>query len=230
MRSPKVYPSHRAESCHDSTCPLTALCTHLTWNKVDDTILSKPVLRQKSHCEPHASTHWWDRLTLQHTEGEVWVWQPATIISSCHYLPSHSLLCSQRQMHKHCMQANMHKRTHKHMRNTHQNTQDSVKGDASALLLTVTHCQVAGWMLSIELTEISILATTNSGNVSLSIWVEQHEEVRNAEGSPLSFTNMCSCLHLVCLSWHWNEVMVSIHKCLYYLTWNGRFLNVEARR
>lgn len=78
---------------------------HLTWNKVDDTTLSKPVPRQKSHCEPHFSTHWWDRLTLQHTEGEVWVWQPATIISSCHYLPSHSQLCSQRQMHKHCMQA-----------------------------------------------------------------------------------------------------------------------------
>lgn len=103
----------------------SALCTHLTWNKVDDTILSKPVPRQKSHREPHFSTHWWDRLTVQHTEREVWVWQPATIISSCHYLPSHSQLCSQRQMHKHCMQANMGKHTHKHkhMCNTHTNTQ-----------------------------------------------------------------------------------------------------------
>lgn len=77
----------------------------------------------------------------------------------------------------------------------------------------MTHCQAAGWGLSIELT----LATTNSGNVSLSIWVKQHEEVHNAEGSPLSFTNMCICLHLVRSSWHWNGVMVSIHKCLYCL-------------
>lgn len=101
---------------------LHSLCTHLTWNKVDDTTLSRPVLRQKSHCEPHSSTHWWDRLTLQHTEGEVWVWQPATIISSCHYLPSHSQLRSQRQMHKHCAQVNMHKHTHKrkHTGNTRQ--------------------------------------------------------------------------------------------------------------
>lgn len=121
MQAPRMHPSHREESCQDSTCPLSALCTHLTWNKVDDTTLSEPVPRQKSHCEPHFSTHWWDRLTPRHTEGEVWVWQPATIISPCHYLPSHSQLCSRRQMRKHCMQANMHKHTHKHKHvcNTH---------------------------------------------------------------------------------------------------------------
>lgn len=200
---------------------------------MDDTILSKPVLRQKSLCEPHFSTHWWDRLTLQHTEGEVWVWQPATIISSCHYLPSHSQLCSQRQMHKHCMQANMHRHTHKHKHNaqhTPKTHRTQVKGGASTLLLTVTHCQVAGWVLSIELTEISILATTGCGNVSLSIWVKQHEEVHDAEGSPLSFTNMCICLHLVCLSWQWNEVTVSIHECLYYLTCDVRWQSPECWR
>lgn len=43
--------------------------------------------------------------------------------------------------------------------NTHQNTQDWLKGGASTLLLDVTHCQVAGWVLSIELTKIKILAT-----------------------------------------------------------------------
>lgn len=218
MLPPKVHPSHRGKSCQHNTCPLTALCTHLTRNKVDNTILTKPVLRQKSHCEPHFSTHWWDRLTLQHTGGEVWVWQHTTIISSCHYLPSHSQLCSQRQMRKHCKEANMHKRTqkHKHRRKAHKNTQDSVKAGASTLLLVVTHCQVAGWVLSIELTEISILATTNSGSVSLSIWVEQHEGVQQAEGFPLSLTNVCICLHLLRLSWHWNGVKVSIHERLYH--------------
>lgn len=87
-----VQPSCRAELCHDSICPLNSMCTHLTWNKMDNTIQSKPIPRQKSHSEPYSSTHWWDRLTLQHTEGEVRVRQPATIISSCHYLPSYSQL------------------------------------------------------------------------------------------------------------------------------------------
>lgn len=111
-------PSHREESCHDTTCPLTALCTHLTWNKVDDTMPPMLVLRQKAHSEPHFPTHWWDRLTVLHTQGEVWVWQPATIISSCHYLPSHSQLCSQRQVHQCCTK---HTNKHKHMCSTHKN-------------------------------------------------------------------------------------------------------------
>lgn len=78
-------------------------CIVCTWPGTKWTTQYYPSLRQKSHREPHFSTHWWDRLTLQHTEGEVWVWQPATIISSCHYLPGHSQLCSRRQMHKHCI-------------------------------------------------------------------------------------------------------------------------------
>lgn len=111
--------------------------------------------------------------------------------------------------------------------NTHQNTQDWVKGGASTLLLDVTHCQVAGWVLSIELTKIKILATKKkkkrkSGNVSLSIWVRQREEVHDAEGSPPSFMSVCICLHLVYLSWHRNKVMVSRHKCLYDPTYNVR--------
>ncbi len=83
-----------------------------TWPGTKWTTQYYPSLRQKSHSEPHFSTHWWDRLTLRHTEGEVWVWQPATIISSCHYLPGHSQLCSQRQMHKHCMRAHTHTSMH----------------------------------------------------------------------------------------------------------------------
>lgn len=209
MQAPKARSSHRGKSCQDSTSPLVAMCTHLTWNKVDNTTQTKPILRQKSHCEPHFSTHWWDRLTLQHTEREVWVWQPTTIISSCHYLHSHSQLGSQRQVHKHCIQAKMHKHTHKtNICTTQKNTQDSVKTDAGGLFLIVTHCQVAGWVLSIEQTEISVLATRNSGNVSLSIWLEQHKEVQDAEGSPLSLR----CSHLVCLSWQSNGVMAPIQK------------------
>lgn len=52
---------------------------------------------------------------------------------------------------------------------THTKTQHTVKANASTSLLIVSHCQVAGWVLSIVLTEISTLATTNSGNVSFSI-------------------------------------------------------------
>lgn len=111
------------EGKHVNTAHAYSLhCVH-TWpakkKKVDYTILSKPILRQKSHYEPHFSTNSWDNLTLQHAEGEVWVWQATTVISSCHYLPSHSQLCSQRQMHEHCMQANMHRRTQKHTRVHH---------------------------------------------------------------------------------------------------------------
>lgn len=48
------------------------------------------------------------------------------------------------------------------------------------LLLDVTHCQVAGWVLSIELTEISILATKKkrwpwlSLNLSQAAWRSAH--------------------------------------------------------
>lgn len=38
------------------------------------------------------------------------------------------------------------------------------------------------------------ISYTNSGNASLSIWVEQHEEVHDAEGRPQSLNNMCICL------------------------------------
>lgn len=31
-------------------------CTHLTWNKVDNTTVSEPHLRHKSHCEPLFNT------------------------------------------------------------------------------------------------------------------------------------------------------------------------------
>lgn len=99
------------EEKHVNTAHAYSLhCVHLTCNKVDYTILSKPILRQKSHNKPHFSTNWWDNLTPQHTEGEVWVWQPATIISFSHYLHSRS----QRRMRKHCMRANIHRLTQKH--------------------------------------------------------------------------------------------------------------------
>lgn len=180
-----------------------------------------PGPRQKSHCELHSSTHWWDRLTPQQPQREVWVRQPTTIIPSCHYLPSHSLLCSPRQMHKRCARENIHKHRHqrKHVCDTHLDTKNWVRGGVGASPLVVTRCQVAGWALSIELTEISILAAILSGNVSLSIWVKQREEVHG--GSPPTFTNTCTCLHQVCWSRDKNEVIVSI---------TCRFLISEAKR
>lgn len=189
----------RWKSCQASTCPLTALHTHLTRNKVDNTTLTKPVLRQKSHREPYSSAHWVDRLTPQQTEEEVWVWQPTATISSCHYLPSHSQLCSRRQLQKHCMQANIHNPKEKtNTRTTHTNTHSSqLELMPRPLLLIVTHCQVARWVLSIEPTEISILATTNSGNVSLSIWLELREEVHDAEGGSPSSPNTSIYLNLM---------------------------------
>lgn len=38
---PERTSSQRKEPRQDSTCPLSALCTHLTWNKVDDTMQSE---------------------------------------------------------------------------------------------------------------------------------------------------------------------------------------------
>lgn len=188
MQAPKERSSHREKSCQGSTCHLPAMCTHLTWNKVDNTTPARSILRQKSHREPHFSTHWWDRLTPQHAGGEVWVWQHTTIISSCHYLPSRSQLCLQRRVHKHCTQAKMHKLPRKTtVGAAHQNLAGLSSSWCHILSLVVTHCQFAGRLLSIVLTEVSILATTNSGNVSLSIWLERHKDVYNAEGSPLGF-------------------------------------------
>lgn len=54
--APHRRPGLRAESSHDSICPLRSHCTHLTWNKVDNTTVSETGLRHKSHYEPLCNT------------------------------------------------------------------------------------------------------------------------------------------------------------------------------
>lgn len=152
--------------------PPSLHCVH-TWPETKWTTQSYP--RQRCPWEPHFPTHWWDRLTLWLTVGEVWVWQAATIISSCHYLPSHSVLLY-----------------------AHTNTEyKQTCTDRHAMSV-----------LSMELTEISILATINPGYVSLlliwrGIWCFR----RSLFSLPST-----SLYTWVGFRWHWNGVIVSINK------------------
>lgn len=117
-----VDAGHSAESCDDSTHAHSIHHAH-TWPETKWTTWRhpEPILRQKSHREPRSLTHWWDRQTARHTEGEPWVWQPATIISSCHYLPSYSQ--SQSWSQGHGTQSNTRRHTHVHtVQGTHTKT------------------------------------------------------------------------------------------------------------
>lgn len=105
------------KSSHDSMCPLSSQCTHLTWNKVDS-------IWDASLTVNHSSPHWWDRLTPQRKQaGGVGV--TARCPDSILPLPARPLT----QVHSH--------------RNMHGNTRGWFQGDATAPL-NVAHCQVAG--------------------------------------------------------------------------------------
>lgn len=203
MQTQKVGSSHRGKSCQDSTCPLTAMCTHLTWNKVDNTTLTKPVPRQKSHGEPHFNTLMRQADTAAHRGRGVGV--TAHDHNFILPLPAQPLTAVLTETLAQTLYASKGAQSYTKKTNTcathTKNTQVSVKPDASALLLIVTHCQVARWVLSIEQTEISALAPTNPGNVSSSIWLEQHETVHDAEGSPLSLPKICLHLNVMCWCW-----------------------------
>lgn len=160
-----VHAGHSAESCDDSTCPLDSSCTHLTWNKVDNT--TPPRAHPETEISPGAALL---NTLMRQADGAAHRGRAVGVTASYHNLilplPAQLLtvaVTEPRTRHaiKHAQaHTHTHARTNKlYMGHTPKHTEDGAEGAAGASPLAVTHCQVAGWVLSIELTKINILPT-----------------------------------------------------------------------
>lgn len=174
------------KSSHDSMCPLSSQCTHLTWNKVDNTTVSETLV------SPWTTLHHTDETGWHRSANRpvVWAWQPAALIPSCLYLPGLS------------------------HRFTHTETCTETHGaDFKAMPLLPWMWLIVRLLDAVSCTDrnkhIRHKKKKKLGNVSVSIWVRQHEEAGDGEGSPLTFP-MCICVHLVDWSWHWKQ-----HPCVH---------------
>lgn len=113
---PERTSSQRKEPRQDSTCPLSALCTHLTWNKVDDTMQSET---EVSPWATLLNTLMRQGDTAAHGWGGCECDRP---LPSFHPAIT-SQLCSRRDSCTYTARKQTHTSTHKHMCNRQKDVQ-----------------------------------------------------------------------------------------------------------
>lgn len=144
--------------------------------------------------------------TLQHADEtgwhcstnrpEVWAWQPAATISSCHYLPGRSRVQS-----------------HTNMDATSTETHGA---DLKAMPRLSPMWLIVRWLDAVNCGDRNKrIRHKKNKNLAMSQSLFESDSMKRQETvttGPLTFTNMHICVHLVYRSWHWHNIPVSVHK------------------
>lgn len=137
-------------------------------------------------------------------------------------------------MHKHCKQTKIQGTfTHRHICTTHQNTQEWVQSGAIASRCdSLSGC----WMSVVNWADRNKHISYKKKKKTLAMTLSQFESGSMKKCTLLkavhwvSYRYICHLNTLVCSSWHQNKVIVSIHKCLCFLTRSVILLSPECSR